>query len=244
MIKFFRNIRKKLLAEGNTGKYLKYAIGEIVLVVFGILIALQINNWNENRKEHKKKIELTHSLIQDLAKDTLKLNQSIEILKSFQSKNKSQVNNLFAPQTNIDSLKQLAFYDFVPHFWGIITEFNIVTFNSLQSTGNIELFHKDIKEEIIKHYNFLENFKLNNDDRDLYFEMRNTYNNKYPYEMGIQPKDNYTNLVRKEVSDEHEFVNLLTNMVMFKNYITDKFIESYNAIKEQTISLINKLKVL
>ena len=50
MIKFFRKIRQDLLSKGKTGKYLKYAIGEIVLVVFGILIALQINNWNERRK--------------------------------------------------------------------------------------------------------------------------------------------------------------------------------------------------
>lgn len=46
MIKIFRKIRLQLLSDGNTGKYLKYAIGEIVLVVIGILIALSINNWN------------------------------------------------------------------------------------------------------------------------------------------------------------------------------------------------------
>ena len=51
MIKFFRKIRQNLLSEGKTGKYFKYAIGEIVLVVIGILIALQINNWNEGRKD-------------------------------------------------------------------------------------------------------------------------------------------------------------------------------------------------
>lgn len=46
MIKFFQKIRQNSLMENKTGKYLKYAIGEIVLVVIGILIALQINNWN------------------------------------------------------------------------------------------------------------------------------------------------------------------------------------------------------
>ncbi|MFN2373105.1 MAG: DUF6090 family protein [Cyclonatronaceae bacterium] len=51
MLKFFRKIRQNLLLEGKTGKYLKYAIGEILLVVVGILIALQVNNWNEVRKE-------------------------------------------------------------------------------------------------------------------------------------------------------------------------------------------------
>jgi hypothetical protein len=47
MIKFFRKIRKNLPSEGKTGKYFKYANGEIFLLVIGILIALQINNWNE-----------------------------------------------------------------------------------------------------------------------------------------------------------------------------------------------------
>lgn len=49
MIKLFRNIRQNLLNEGKTSKYIKYVIGEIILVVIGILIALQVSNWNQNR---------------------------------------------------------------------------------------------------------------------------------------------------------------------------------------------------
>jgi len=49
MIKFFRKIRKNLLNEGKATRYFKYAIGEIILVVIGILIALRINNWNETK---------------------------------------------------------------------------------------------------------------------------------------------------------------------------------------------------
>jgi Family of unknown function (DUF6090) len=51
MIKFFRHMRQNLLMENKTARYLKYAIGEIVLVVIGILIALQVSDWNENRKK-------------------------------------------------------------------------------------------------------------------------------------------------------------------------------------------------
>jgi len=51
MIKFFRKIRYDLMEKNKTGRYLKYALGEIVLVVIGILIALSINSWNENRKK-------------------------------------------------------------------------------------------------------------------------------------------------------------------------------------------------
>ncbi len=67
MIKLFRHIRQSLIMENKTSKYLKYAIGEIVLVVFGILIALQINNWNEDRKlkneELKILLELNNALV-------------------------------------------------------------------------------------------------------------------------------------------------------------------------------------
>ncbi len=62
MIKFFRKIRYNLMSENKTGKYFKYAIGEIILVVIGILIALQINNWNENRKERSNELKILNTL--------------------------------------------------------------------------------------------------------------------------------------------------------------------------------------
>ncbi|MFT7066002.1 MAG: hypothetical protein ACJAUO_001580, partial [Sediminicola sp.] len=62
MIKFFRKIRQKMLTENKFSKYLLYAIGEIILVVIGILIALSINNWNENRKESNLELEILSGL--------------------------------------------------------------------------------------------------------------------------------------------------------------------------------------
>lgn len=72
MIKFFRHIRKSLLKENKTGKYLKYAFGEIVLVVIGILIALQINNWNQEKTNSSLEKELLINL-----KNEFLTNQSI-----------------------------------------------------------------------------------------------------------------------------------------------------------------------
>jgi len=61
MIKFFRKIRYNLMSENKTGKYLKYAIGEIILVMIGILLALQVNNWNQKRMEvNEEKIILSN----------------------------------------------------------------------------------------------------------------------------------------------------------------------------------------
>ena len=78
MIKLFRNIRQSLLMENKTSKYLKYAIGEIVLVVIGILIALQVNNWNENRKIKQKQMVFLSNVKQDLNNDLLQLEKIID----------------------------------------------------------------------------------------------------------------------------------------------------------------------
>ncbi len=66
MLNFFRKIRKQLAGDGNSLKYLRYAVGEIVLVVIGILIALAINNWNEFRKERKQEQKVLAELLTSL----------------------------------------------------------------------------------------------------------------------------------------------------------------------------------
>ena len=84
MIKFFRHIRKSLLMENKTGsaghfsrsgKYFKYAIGEIALVMIGILLALQVNNWNENRKNNIEAKAKIKAIYNDIVNDTLLLSE-------------------------------------------------------------------------------------------------------------------------------------------------------------------------
>ena len=77
MIKFFRKIRYDLMEKNKTGKYFKYAIGEIVLVVLGILIALQINNWNEGRKNNIKEQQILSQLKDEYNANLLQLEQKI-----------------------------------------------------------------------------------------------------------------------------------------------------------------------
>ncbi|WP_296378144.1 DUF6090 family protein [Winogradskyella sp.] len=77
MIKFFRKIRQNLLSEGKTGKYFKYAIGEIILVVIGILIALQINNWNQDKKTEKQEEQIYKELKSDLIQTKIEISKTI-----------------------------------------------------------------------------------------------------------------------------------------------------------------------
>jgi len=84
MIKFFRKIRQDLLSDGKNRRYLKYAIGEIILVVIGILIALQINNWNEQRKIRIAEKQLYQRILTDLQVDEHKIENHIAQYKNDQ----------------------------------------------------------------------------------------------------------------------------------------------------------------
>ncbi|TYA59669.1 DUF6090 family protein [Formosa maritima] len=105
MIKFFRRIRQNLLNEGKTTRYFKYAIGEIVLVVIGILIALQINNWNELRKTNIEEKSALDNIQRDFIKNKeiledgintslLIINSGMEILNHTGKKSKPQNENI------------------------------------------------------------------------------------------------------------------------------------------------------
>lgn len=79
MISFFRKIRQKLLEKNQATRYLVYALGEILLVVIGILIALQVNNWNENRKNQNTEQLLLNALLQEFQSNLEIIDQAIEL---------------------------------------------------------------------------------------------------------------------------------------------------------------------
>jgi len=99
MIKFFRKIRYDLMEKNKTGKYLKYAIGEIILVVIGILIALSINNWNEGRKKSSLTKTYRLKLIEELDSD-------IKNLTFLDSMNLIYTSRILNHISNNDSTKQ------------------------------------------------------------------------------------------------------------------------------------------
>ena len=104
MIKFFRKIRQKLLEQNRISKYLLYAFGEIILVVIGILIALQINNWNENQKNKAFEKEILEQIQSNLIKDKKTLeNIAFNFEKAVISSNKLLEGNWNSSQN--DSLK-------------------------------------------------------------------------------------------------------------------------------------------
>jgi len=107
MIKLFRKIRQNLLSEGKTGNYFKYAIGEIVLVVIGILIALQINNWNEYAKQRQIEQEYLVSLKEEFKYNLLALDKAMIRNKS-NADSALKISHLMGPDDPIISEEEFA----------------------------------------------------------------------------------------------------------------------------------------
>jgi type II secretory pathway pseudopilin PulG len=82
MFKFFRSFRQRLLREGKTKSYLKYAVGEITLVVIGILIALQINLWKEQYNQRQQEIQILKQLQDEFQANLMQLDQKISMRKA------------------------------------------------------------------------------------------------------------------------------------------------------------------
>ncbi len=105
MIKFFRKIRQKLLTENKFSKYLIYAFGEVVLVIIGIIIALQINNWNESRKAFNLELQLYGKIVDDLNDQYKSTNTKISWMKSMQNTHYrlyNEINGLVEEKQSLD----------------------------------------------------------------------------------------------------------------------------------------------
>lgn len=147
MIKFFRKIRQNLISEGKTINYLKYAIGEIILVVIGILIALQINTWNEQRKDDSTLKIYYNQILDDFKKDQIfieKLSFHLDsnMVKYTAYKQKQQLTNL----TIDESLEYIGNLNWLTSD----VQFQTITINTLQSSGDIKLIPSEIRNKLIE----------------------------------------------------------------------------------------------
>lgn len=128
MIKFFRKIRQKLLTENKFSRYLLYAIGEIVLVVIGILIALSINNWNEQQKEKNQVKNIYARVVQDFN------NSAVEIDSIIKSMNRNVIVLQKLMREEIDRDSFLTDFDYLLKY-----------FNSTYGFSNIQIHDKGVR---------------------------------------------------------------------------------------------------
>ena len=149
MIKFFRHIRKKLLSENKFSKYLLYAIGEIILVVIGILIALQINNWNENKKERKLEQSTLIEIKNAMELDIQLLEEEIEHQLGNAQSATILLNHIKAKKPYSKKLDGL----WVSVVYYFFVDFNTSAYKLLESRGIDIIKNEGLRQDVVDHYN-------------------------------------------------------------------------------------------
>ncbi|MGB5402625.1 DUF6090 family protein [Robiginitalea sp.] len=140
MLRFFRKLRQRLLTDNKFSRYLLYAIGEILLVVIGILLALQVNNWNEERKQRQVEVKYFGNLKNDLLADMERLDYMLDV-----AHNKVRISRNVKRKADQDSIGSL--YDFSNDLLVLffVEEFrpNDNTYEEMKSSGNFSTIRND-----------------------------------------------------------------------------------------------------
>ena len=233
MIKFFRKIRKQLLTENKFSKYLIYAMGEILLVMIGILLAFQVNSWNDQRKINLLEIAILKELKQNLMVDIVDIDENIiqhkQALKSSQIISSVIAKNL----PNNDSLNNhFSNIILVPMFLPTKT-----AYENLKLTGTTILDNDSLRLAIIelyeRKYSFLkdvvdgEREKMENDLNGFYrieFSSIDFFGKSYPV--------NFEELIKNQV---------YSNYVNYQKTISKFILTWYENTKEETNNLIKRI---
>jgi hypothetical protein len=190
MLHFFRKIRQKLLRQNRVTRYLAYAVGEILLVVIGILIALQVNNWNESRKSRSFEIEILSLIDQNLSRDSMMIASELQkalLANQLTDSILNQVEHgLYLENLYVWMAKVIRFERFKSQSSG---------FEVLKSKGIEMISDKDLQIDLINYYDEVL-FRLN----QAILDVENSFNmdwipvvksefHDFDYEDRLEPRD-------------------------------------------------------
>lgn len=232
MIKYFRNIRQSLLMENKTSKYFKYAIGEIVLVVIGILIALQINNWNESQKALKKEKIYLVKLSQNI-KDDISLLEDIIKTDSIIINDLKKLSEEILTATSIQdiNLKRNS------RFRYLLFNPNKTTLDNIISSGQIEIIRNDsIVESLLKYYKSVTKYREGIDE-----SLKNYSRDIENFFMNFDHTRNDKILKKKTIEDyrDHPFV---LNSFFYKVGLLKYQINNYSLLINEAKNNLNLIE--
>ena len=240
MLTFFRRIRKGLLNSGATSKYLLYAIGEIALVVIGILIALQINNWNEWRKQKKLEKEMLSELSISLRRDLADIEYNIRFQQSAYESQVIILDWLDSERPYADSLC----YHFARAHLATVFVSNDGSFETLKTLGlglisndslrnrisNLYDHHYDHYNDLERRYADLVQYMFNSTNEE-YFDKTEFFDTNHPDMLGcMTPVDEYKikadNTFKYHLNTIHSY-----NILVIENVIAEAHAELVSLIE-------------
>jgi len=242
MIPVFRKIRKKMADDNRPLKYARYAIGEIVLVVIGILIALQINTWNEGRKTRIIETKTLKEIRANLMLDLIEINSDIEIMDSITLSGKAVIDYLGKHDKPSDAFKyNIQVSRLNPHFDPMHGGYSLLNSKGLDIISNDSLRGAISKlyESSYPYYEKYENeriFKINNIILPKYSE----------YFSIVTDQDYFFNSTSKisqadyiALKNDASFINIL-NLTINENDVVQNRAQRTSGNVNDLIDLINE----
>jgi uncharacterized protein DUF6090 len=218
MAKPFTNIRKKLVSEkpstSRTTNYLKYAIGEIILVVIGILIALSINTWNENRKDRIFEIKMLTQIQKALDSDIKYFNRQENRLQKLDSASNTFIKLVHKKAFFKDTLYNKGFSRWYYLRTGINIQFNTGPYEALKSSGIDKISNDSLRNSLVNFYDF---------EFPRRIALIKYYDRNYDKEVAILKSflgEPYTELVNGKVEVYSKFPEDLFLKTDFLNFLT------------------------
>ena len=230
MIKFFRKIRQDLLSEGRTGKYLKYAIGEIILVVIGILIAVQVNSFQGHLRDMQIEKKVLVNIRYDLQKDTADLNNLLRIKKDQLAKCHLVLDAFRNPIHEIDDTAQF-FDNIAKPFYFYIDNPHSSFFELAKSSG--ELF-KITNDTLINNMSVY----FSDNDASQFLETNKKFSSEYMTNVYMKNhKIKYSDFQQYKIDflSDFQMENYYVTMISF----TDVAIDILNKKRINAINLMN-----
>jgi len=261
MIKLFKNIRKNLLAEGKTTNYLKYAIGEIVLVVIGILIALQINNWNEDRKDQLRLKNHYTELLDELNNDKNSLNEILEVVRNLNDETYEISEFINTSESKIDTTKlanDLLHCEAYAFF-----SVSKSAYTTLLSSGDIQLIKNTKLKNALSIYHDQTNWgwTAHNGNLKLVIERYSSYVHRFlppllfrDYYRSIFSIDlknktfrSYNSSKKPKIEWEHlkndeEFANIISQLITYRVYQLKFYNQQLDSVNTMIDLIQNELK--
>lgn len=237
-MRLFNKIRYKLAAENRVAKYLRYAIGEILLVVIGILIALQINNWNSNRIDRHKEHEYLENFLGEMKRDSLFLNvywthdypekvAGLELAREYVKYGKEIADTaaFFVDIGKGGKLSRAAVFE------------ESSTYQDIISTGNLKLIrNKDLQLQIIQYYTSIStSITYMNNLRSEYATFVNSLIPYNPQEYYQPDQKDYERALQKINSDE--FLSLANQELTYAYSLNRRM----NRVNDRLIPLLEEI---
>ena len=241
MTSILKKIRRSLVNAGSTRRYLLYAIGEIALVVIGILIALQINNWNEERKVRAKEIEILKGFQQTLTAD-------LEKIRSNHAYNKMAKKSIYVLLDHLEN--DLPYHDSLNYHFSLSTyvfwdNLNASIFETLKSEGLNLISNKNLRDTLAQVYGILNNSTHNSGDRYMDYILdasKNIFSTRFLGLWDTRPdkiqESKMIPIDYEKLKKDDEYLYLLRSLPNMQFYLLDDYALQLIGIAERLLFLI------